>query len=724
MIEDINYLYEHSKKENIILLVDSSKRNKTVYPNVAEFQVSFPQPFNYVYGIDILHTTIPRTQFMIESYNNSLVSATHFDLLSPRWNGYHTIAFMPQDFSSASSFVQRLNDQMNDVFTVDNYDNVLFDEKYTLRAVQDYPVLRLSTERAPFFINCRLSAMNSILGFNQRPDVNNNDCYNSMHEILRTYTPVNKHRLDATDPYESVVTTKVTKLPQSSTVATYTIDYVHTPTHRCGSFLQRLTLHANTKLVNFSSQPYVKVSVSKIGPDGTTAHSLVEEFMFTFVSGESERLQIDRFVHDPNADRFGGANTHLTLQHNQHYQIRVSNVVALNDFAITHATVGLCYFYELQHVQLDDDLFVSRTLYDESNPDITSVSHGSASATERTYCSPTKALHFDLHTSEQMIGAFFSNTRAVLHQFRLQVEPYTDTHPLSPHDTYVLRIERDVPHTDGSEGAVREHVCEIQLKLEYDESTERHHLAFDLENVQSSSLAYVHMSMGYSFDMLFQYPCTLFVSRPLYAVGSDATLRYTYACTYFESFGVKSPGIINLAYENYLVMRCPEIETHIRGSYNVNADNETGMGVLNIDVSGYATSRTEFFSVIYKEFHPIGKLDKLSFRFERKSDQQLYDFKNVDLHFLMSIKFLRPFNPVKFEQSVLNPNYDGNYLGYLPKNMTSYDDEQDDSTDEEFLEENHEYLPPSMAKHVSNDRFVRMENRLNKQLREHNMLHD
>ena len=723
MIEDIDYLYEHSKKENITLLVDSSKRNKTTHPNVAEFQVSFPQTFNYVYGIDILHTTIPRTQFMIESYNNALVSATHFDLLSPRWNGYQTVTFMPQDISSASSFVQRLNDQLNDVFNVDNYDNVLFDEKFTLRTVQDYPVLRFSTERAPFLINCRLSTMNNILGFNQRPNTYDTAKYNTINDILRTYTPVNKHRLEAIEPYESVVSTKVTKLPQSSTVvASYTINYVHTPVHQCGSFLQRLTIHANKKIVNFSSQPFVRVSVSKIAPDGT-AHPLVEEFMYSFVSEESDHLQIDRFVHDPNADRLGGANTHLVLHHHERYQIRLFNVVALDDFAITHATIGFCYFYELQHVELNDDLFVSRTLYDESAPEITSVKHGSASATERTYCSPTKPLHFDLHTSDQMVSAFFSNTRAVLQEFRLQVEAYTDTHPLSPHDTYVLRIERDVPHESGSGETVREHVCEIQLKLEYDETTEHHHLAFDLENVQSSSLAYVHMSMGDSFDMLFGYSCTLFVSRPLYAVGSDATLRYTYACTYFESFGVSSPGILNLAYENYLVMRCPEIETHIRGSYSVNTDNEAGMGVLNIDVTGYATTRTEFFSVIYKEFHPIGKLDKLSFRFERKSDQKLYDFKNVDLHFLMSIKFLRPFNPNKFEQSVLNPNYDGNYLGYLPKNMTSYD-EQDDNTDEEFLEENHEYLPPSMAKHISNDRFVRMENRLNKQLREHRMLDD
>lgn len=721
MIEDINYLYEHSKKENIIILVDSSKRNKTAYPNVSDFQISFPQPFNFVYGIDILHTTIPRTQFMIEEYNNSLVSATHFDLLTERWSGYESISFMPQDFSSASSFVQRLNDQLKDVFSIDNYDNVLFDEKYTLRAIGDYPVLRFSTERAPFFINCKLSSMRSILGFNQFPGTVNNEKYNSILEILQTPTPVNKHRVAFIEPYESLLTTKVTKTPQSATIATYTIEYTHLSSNQCGSFLQRLTLEANTKFINFSSQPFVKIKIYLVSPEDDATHTFVDEFAYTFVSGATDRLEIERFVNDPNTDRFGGTNTHLVLEHNQRYHIRVTNVLALDGFELTRATVGFCYFYELQHIDISDDLFVSRTIYDESNMQITSFAHGSAGATERTYCSPTAPLHFQLETSEQMIEDFFSNTRAVLHQFRLQVEPYSTVKPLSPYDTYVLRIERDVPHDDGSEGTAREHVCEIKLKLESDETTGQQHLTFELENVQSSSLAYVHMKMGYSFDMLFRYQCTLFASHPLYAVGAGSTLRYTYACTYFESFGVGSPGIINLAYENFLVMRCPEIETHIRGSYNVNADNETGMGVLNIDVSGYATSRTEFFSVIYKEFHPIGKLDKLSFRFERKSDQRLYDFKNVDLHFLMSIKFLRPSNQIKFEQSTLNPNYDPNYLGYLPKNMTSYDD--NDSTDEEYLEENQEYLPSSMAKRApNNERFVRIENKLNKQLQRHQMM--
>ena len=68
----------------------------------------------------------------------------------------------------------------------------------------------------------------------------------------------------------------------------------------------------------------------------------------------------------------------------------------------------------------------------------------------------------------------------------------------------------------------------------------------------------------------------------------------------------------------------------------------------------------------YKEFHPIGKLSRLHFRFERKSDQRLYDFKGIDLHFILSLKMLaaQKLNERELEYS-LNPNYDPDYQGFM-----------------------------------------------------------
>ena len=77
----------------------------------------------------------------------------------------------------------------------------------------------------------------------------------------------------------------------------------------------------------------------------------------------------------------------------------------------------------------------------------------------------------------------------------------------------------------------------------------------------------------------------------------------------------------------------------------------------------------------------------MSFRFERKGDRQLYDFKHIDLHFLLSIKFLRPSSKSVFERSILNPEYDSNFIKYINNSNKneepSSDDEDDITTDEE-----------------------------------------
>jgi hypothetical protein len=154
-----------------------------------------------------------------------------------------------------------------------------------------------------------------------------------------------------------------------------------------------------------------------------------------------------------------------------------------------------------------------------------------------------------------------------------------------------------------------------------------------------------------------------------------------------DTFAIQSPGMMNLATESYIMLRCEELENHLRGSFDMRKTSP-GLGIVNIDVQGYAVNRLEFFSVKYKRFHPIGILGKLKFRFERCTDGQIYDFKNVDLHMLVSIKFLRPKQLQQFQQSILNPDYNPDFMGYLNRNMEGIEDEStdDDDFEEEYFE--------------------------------------
>ncbi len=71
-IEDIDYLYKNSIKESVVTLVDSSTRNKFLYPKSNSYIIDFEEPFRYVYGVDILEASIPVSMYQIDKTNNTL----------------------------------------------------------------------------------------------------------------------------------------------------------------------------------------------------------------------------------------------------------------------------------------------------------------------------------------------------------------------------------------------------------------------------------------------------------------------------------------------------------------------------------------------------------------------------------------------------------------------------------------------------------------------------
>ena len=69
-IEDVDYLYKNSIKESSIILVDSSNRDKSVYKKPNSYTLEFLQPFKFVYGVEILDSSVPRTMYIIDSNND------------------------------------------------------------------------------------------------------------------------------------------------------------------------------------------------------------------------------------------------------------------------------------------------------------------------------------------------------------------------------------------------------------------------------------------------------------------------------------------------------------------------------------------------------------------------------------------------------------------------------------------------------------------------------
>ena len=151
-----------------------------------------------------------------------------------------------------------------------------------------------------------------------------------------------------------------------------------------------------------------------------------------------------------------------------------------------------------------------------------------------------------------------------------------------------------------------------------------------------------------------------------------------------QKYEITSPGIVFFIGEKYIILRSPEIEEHAFGSLAYTNYN-LGIAKFKVNTLGYNDEKLEITKIPVREFHPIGKLSKLTFRFET-SRGKMYDFKGVNHMITYSIYYYKPkllsiekFNPI------LNPNYKENFDNY---NYTNDQQELDDDEVDEYSRDN------------------------------------
>lgn len=164
--------------------------------------------------------------------------------------------------------------------------------------------------------------------------------------------------------------------------------------------------------------------------------------------------------------------------------------------------------------------------------------------------------------------------------------------------------------------------------------------------------------------------------------GNARFLRiyHSYFNTKTGNYEITSPGIVFFIGEKYIVLRSPEIEEHAYGSL---AYTNYNLGIVKFKVNsvGYNDERMEMTRLPIREFHPIGKLSKLTFKFETAAGN-FYDFKGVNHIITYLITYYRPLlaNIDEFKP-ILNPNYKNNFNDYR------YINEEQELSDEEDKDE-------------------------------------
>ena len=145
------------------------------------------------------------------------------------------------------------------------------------------------------------------------------------------------------------------------------------------------------------------------------------------------------------------------------------------------------------------------------------------------------------------------------------------------------------------------------------------------------------------------------------------------------SHSLVTPGMMYLLNNKYILLRCPEIENHLYRSLAYSKYN-LGLAKIRINSYGFNEEKTSFLKVPLREFHPIGKLIKLTIRFETP-DGNLYDFKGVNHNMVLVIYYYEPVQGKIFKNSIINPEYKNNFIDYMYKQ----EDQEGDSDEENDL---------------------------------------
>jgi hypothetical protein len=148
-----------------------------------------------------------------------------------------------------------------------------------------------------------------------------------------------------------------------------------------------------------------------------------------------------------------------------------------------------------------------------------------------------------------------------------------------------------------------------------------------------------------------------------------------------EYHKLTAPGIYSLLGQRFMVLRCKEIEDSSLRSLAY-TKHSLGLAKFTMGVVGVSQNRLDFSSVPLREFFPIGKLIKLSFRYETLNGL-LYDFKGVNHTITFAIHYYEATSKKIFKGGLLNPNYTGNFLNDIQYGCGGDEGEQD-SDDQEF----------------------------------------
>ena len=627
-IEDVNYLKENSIKQTYTFLIDSSDRDKTIFPDPNNYVVEFSTPFRNIIGMEIIDASIPRTMYNVDIENNSI---------------YYYIGTDDNDSLIKDGVTDEIEAEaiITNSLIVNNSLNIK-DRGYAYikNVVNLYNIYNsggIGGAAKGITISLKLTAFSS---------------YKNFVGADNSYTLLDFRYNHLINPKISEDAPIIVKLiRQNSEAQTYNL-------------LFRIGNETNEKIINNINLSYLThiawtISENKtwqIYLNATSDSSKTHESSI----GIKNVFYTDKYIGKRFELDYGDWDTaNLNVSDFKIYN-RVLNQKELNDCnnnVHTNTISNLIIWYKMDEI-------INGTV---ENSGYTKTINYKDVFNKR-----------EIMPGDYTIKTFLTNYDE-LNNFEIGFKEHSDPSEL----TNLMDIYSRKPFI-----------------LDMKRSTISENLGFDLYANQNTQDRYIYKD-------IYRYNDNM--KKIFHSVVNDNQVK-EFNDGKVDIYIIVSPGIVYFIGNKYIVMKCPEIEAHLYGSLSY-SKYTLGLAKFRVDNVGINSERLSITKLPVREFHPIGKLAKMTLRFETNKGT-LYDFKGVNHNIVFAIYYYEPIQKKFPEGSLLNPEYKMNYIDYQYNQEEiegdSDDDEEDFSRDNimDYKKKENMYSEEGMQLQQYNEFFV------------------
>jgi hypothetical protein len=622
-IEDINYLRNNSIKQNYTFLIDSVDRDRSRYPNPNKYTIDFTVPFKNVIGMEIIDSSIPRTMYNIDYENNEL---------------YYYIGKNTSDINIVEGIKEELN-------STDLTKECGFNSGYAVIGTDNYLELTNNIHLYNIYNTGGIGGKDMGISFSFKTKVlrdNNAGATGDKKYYIFNFGYYHLHlNTFQRDKYSGILVYIKKNIDNfydmyftigyedESPDSTYIINNINlsVENHVCWTISSdnKWTINISTK-----TEKYEKANNRPINNVFYTEKNIGRKFISTFY--DATKLTKITYIN--------GWDDTIKLYIKD---FKIYNKV-LDDNEIV-----LC---RTNTIELSN-LPIWYKLYSNSNED-------SISNSGLTKFINYKDMFGKLHIKE---GDYTLKTLLF----------YFDRY-----DEYEIGIKK---HSEPAEMSnLVDIYCRHPFILDMQRSTIYENLGFDL---LANSIP-EHINIRYEYKDV--YNSNSLMSKMFHSVKNLDNIKIIPSKGVFDMYKITPPGVIYLIGNKYILLRCPEIEEHIFGSLSY-TKYSLGLAKFRIDNIGINTERLVITKLPIREFHPIGKLSRLSLRFETNKGT-LYDFKGVNHNIIFAIYYYEPTQKKLPQNSILNPEYKMNYMEYKYYEEEIEGDSEEDEDEEDYSRDN------------------------------------